>query len=591
LLLTAVPAGRVGAAGNVSLRPGWPQQGDDPNTGAPLNPTIEGSSGHSGWLDGSSPTVGQLAGGVAIVVAGLDGKAYAFRPNGTRMPGWPVKLDAPGTPAGPTHSTPALGDIDGDGANELVVGDDNGWVFAFDGAGRAKPGWPVFTGNNANYPGKCGVAACTGVLPGPTLADLDGSGGKEVIAGSFSHKMFVWYGNGSVFPGWPRDVWDGIASTAAVGDLDGDGSPDIVVGSDVENDCSNCQPYGVLTKGGLVHAFRVNGVELPGWPARTDSFQWSSPALADLGDGRLSVISGGGDFEIENDRRGHFVAAWRPDGSLRWRYSTVGLTVGSPAVGVIAGKPRIAIGDRSGWLYLLNPDGSVVWKTNGTHANDSRGAGAYFGGPVLADVSGDGQADVVTVDANWNVRAYDLGGALLFDTAVPFSLWNSPAVADLGDGHNSVIAGSAAGTGPGGPTIADAAGPAKVWVYDTPGHGGLVWPQFQSRVTSYRVTSMPGGVGAPASTGTTARRSTSTRNTTARPSGTVAPTTSQPTIGEVSEPSTSTTDDADTTGGLAAPKRSSRDSSNGPAPWLLGTATLLLGGTAAGITYRRVRRR
>ncbi|MGH2768182.1 MAG: FG-GAP repeat domain-containing protein, partial [Actinomycetota bacterium] len=344
IFLAALPsdsslAGHGSEAG-AAIRPGWAQVTDDPRTGGQMNIPIEGSSGFSGWFKHSSPTLADLDGDPAleIVIGSLDGKVYVWNADGSRAPGWPRRLDAPSTPAGPINGTLAVGDLEGDGSNDVVVGSDNGWVFAFDGRGNVMPGWPQFTGYNADFPSRCAVAACTGVFAGPTLADLDADGRLEVIAGSFSHQMWVWRFDGQPLPGWPRDVFDGIASSAAVGDLDRDGSPEIVVGSDVESDCDSCQPYGRLTRGGLVHAFRVDGNELPGWPVATDSFMVSSPALADLNrDGSLEVIAGGGFFIVEQQVRGRHLHAWDAGGRLLWRLDTRDVVTANPAVGDLNG--------------------------------------------------------------------------------------------------------------------------------------------------------------------------------------------------------------------------------------------------------------
>jgi hypothetical protein len=376
----------------------------------------------------------------------------------------------------------------------VVAGSDNGWVFAWGPDGTLEPGWPQFTGWNADYPARCATNACTGVVAGPTLADLDGNGAAEVVVGSYSHKMWVWDGRGRVLPGWPRDVWDGIASGAAVGDLNADGRPEIVFGSDVESDCADCRPYGSLSRGGLLHAVSVTGEELPGWPFRTDSFMHSTPALADLdGDSRLEVLAGGGYFPTGTSSRGHRLWAVGADGTLRWSFQTRGVLLAAPAVGDVDGdgRPEIAIGDVAcldggcpgGVTYLLDRNGGVRWSSTGSTTTAPAGSGGHFGGPVLADVTGDGRAEVVTTDGNWHVKAFDTRtGAVLADTGTTFALFGSAAVGDLdGNGTNEVVVGSAVQNGSPG-TLEQLAGAGRVYVWNTAGRGGLVFPQYQSRV-------------------------------------------------------------------------------------------------------------
>lgn len=490
-----------GSEAGATLRAGWPVKTDTPNTGGAMNLPIEGSTGYSGWFKHSSPTIANLDADPAleILTGSLDGKVYAWNNDGSRLAGWPRRLDAYSTPTAPVNGSPSVGDIDGDGKLEVIAGSDNGWVFAWRRDGSAVANWPQFTGYNADYPSRCATNACTGVWASPTVADLDGDGKAEVIVGSFSHKMWVWRGDGSVMSGWPRDVWDGIASSAAVADLDGDGALDIVVGSDLESDCADCPPYGALKKGGLVHAFRQDGTELPGWPAATDSFMWSSPAVVDLDkDGVPEVISGGAFFPSDGtsgaESRGHHLYVWDSSGRLKWRHDTPGVVIGSPAVGDINGDgyPEIAFGTAGyrrpngvvveGQLTLLMFNGFRLWSTFGVTAASPNGSGAHFGGPALADVTGDGKAEVVAADANFRVKAWTSSGALVMDQGTNYSMFNSPAVGDLdGNGRNEVVVASAefiSGSG----AIENRRG--EVWAFDTNGVGGLAWPQFHSRVRS-----------------------------------------------------------------------------------------------------------
>ena len=77
-----------------------------------------------------------------------------------------------------THSSPAIGDIDGDGDMEIVVGCNSGKIYAFDVNGAILPGWPIQTDAEIY---------CT-----PTLVDFDGDGDVEVIVSGMDGNVYIW---------------------------------------------------------------------------------------------------------------------------------------------------------------------------------------------------------------------------------------------------------------------------------------------------------------------------------------------------------------------------------------------------------------
>jgi hypothetical protein len=131
--------------------PGWPAA-----TRTPFGP----DPAHPHWESTviSSPAVGELDGetkdGPEVVVGAGDGRVYAYHADGTPLAGWPVLLDDPAQPGFETAkvaSSPAIGDIDGDGRNEVVIGDGETYgttarVYALRGDGSYEKGWPVSLG-------------------------------------------------------------------------------------------------------------------------------------------------------------------------------------------------------------------------------------------------------------------------------------------------------------------------------------------------------------------------------------------------------------------------------------------------------------
>ena len=69
------------------------------------------------------------------------------------------------------------------------------------------------------------------VYSSPALGDLDGDGHLEVVVGSDDGKVYAWHHDGTPVAGWPQTTGDVVDSSPALGDLDGDGHLEVVVGS------------------------------------------------------------------------------------------------------------------------------------------------------------------------------------------------------------------------------------------------------------------------------------------------------------------------------------------------------------------------
>ncbi|MGD2116274.1 MAG: FG-GAP-like repeat-containing protein, partial [Acidobacteriota bacterium] len=267
----------------------------------------------------SAPAVADLDadGTLEVVQSTAYGSVYAWSQDGTSLPGWPVSMTFPGQDY--EYSTAALGDLDGDGDLEVVVGSTNAEVHAWHHDGTAVAGWPVSVGD--------------WVQASPTLADLDGDGLPEVIFGSRDGQVHVYRGDGTVLAGWPQAIAGApqVTCSAAAGDLDGDGDFEVVVGTaDFDT---------VFTSvSGRVHAFHADGTAVTGWPQDLTIlvFRPASVDLADLdGDGDLEVVVQSNDDNVQVwNGDGTPVAGWPPTGPGGAFYE---FTVSSPAIADLDG--------------------------------------------------------------------------------------------------------------------------------------------------------------------------------------------------------------------------------------------------------------
>ncbi len=282
----------VGGSTGFTLASGWPQLSyDETGSGS-------GSSYPDGYTDGffSTPALGDLDGDgdLEIVVEGFDRRIHAWHHTGAAVEGWPIDRDKCLLRGG--WSSPALGDIDGDGLPEVIVGTDSplwdcvgqpdyskGTVWAINGDGSTVPGWPVETQQN--------------VFSSPAIGDIDGDGWLDVVVGTggyipgAGHEVYAWDHNGHPLPGWPRPTAGIMTASPALGDLDGDGDLEVVIGCGRESDTGCTLLYAWHGNGESVNGFPMSPeVTLP-WPSQDHGPLPYTPILADYdGDGQVEIL-------------------------------------------------------------------------------------------------------------------------------------------------------------------------------------------------------------------------------------------------------------------------------------------------------------
>lgn len=360
--------------------------------------------------------LGLTPGHKSIVFGTAGRKLIVLKYDGSLATGFPVSVPAE------IVSGPSVADLDGNGSMDIVVG--YGSTFE----GPTVPGGVVAYRNNgtllwqrvAGDFDENGIA--DGVYSSPAIADVDGDGLPEVIWGGFDARVYVVEGaTGNDKPDWPRFVRDTIFATPAIHDIDGDGLPDIIIGVDAHLEGP---PYNT-PDGGCLHVYRGDSSEVAGFPQCFDQVLWSSPAVGDIdGDGEPEIVFGTGTYYSGGTHR---VYALNCNGTpvQGWPVSVEGQVFSSPALADLDGDgiPEVIVTDDNSspsstfHCYAFSGNGTRRFKVV---PKSYFGTTPNAGDPVVADVVGDSQPEIL-IPINTEVCVLSATGTQLTDNGTHFA--------------------------------------------------------------------------------------------------------------------------------------------------------------------------
>ena len=319
-----------------------------------------------------------------------DGLIHGIDSDGNPLPGFPIQLDDPDQIWGSI----AADDLDNDGVIELIVSSKNKHVYVFDSTGEIEMDFTA-----EHY-----------LMATPALGDIDGDGENEIIVSGFASSGDIYAINydGTLVNGFPANINEKVLRGAALADFNGNGRVDIVVATesddqviivydngDIEviferNSKFQSSPSVATVNGEKIifvgcdddHFYGINKHGEIIFDVETGDNIRSSAAFTNF-NGNLIVFFGSYDgYLYAFDQNGIALDGWPLDIGGEINISPVVTDLDGDAT------PEILVGNTNGMIYAFNFDGSLVspFPVSST--------GGYSGTPTIADIDGDGDLEI-----------------------------------------------------------------------------------------------------------------------------------------------------------------------------------------------------
>jgi len=309
-------------------------------------------------------------------------------------------------------------------AGSHVVGQpgDLGALYALDNNGEIL--WVHQSEDKIGGPTNTGEGRPDGIYSTPKVFDVDGDGKREVIYGGWDQNLWILDAQtGHVKVKAP--LLDTIWASPYIADIDANGRFEILVNADITANAD-----AQTETGGIFHVLDADGQQnQPGfntligsshYPELKGKFEeqvlWSSPVAKDLdGDGKLEIVYGTGNFF--HDDRGSYVRVWNYDGSMKYLLTTEGRTLATPLIADLDGDGQYEIVENTleGYTYIWNHDGTLRHVAR-IQPYGGRAEDPIFASPVAADINGDNRLELIFVKGA-QVLILDADGNPLVDTS------------------------------------------------------------------------------------------------------------------------------------------------------------------------------
>ena len=254
----------------------------------------------------------------------------------------------------------------------VALGGSNGGVYLADGQGRQV--WRSETGDR---------------VPTVWCGDLDGDGSPEVVAGSRDGKVYCYSRDGALrwtFACEPYHGRSGALVCVLAADVDRDGKKEVIAGADNWH----------------FHLLGHDG-----------AFRWRYETVHRSTCGDAADLDGDGKLEILGCTEYYYSTVISHEGKRRWGQR------GGPCMNCVAtgdldgdGKLEAAFGSANGVVYVAGHNGKQLWTYD---------TGDEITGVAFVDLDGDGTMEIAAGSLNFNVYAFNADGAVRWrrDLAAP----------------------------------------------------------------------------------------------------------------------------------------------------------------------------
>ncbi|MBL0108075.1 MAG: FG-GAP repeat protein [Ignavibacteria bacterium] len=427
-----------------------------------------------------------------------EGRAYIYLGSASGLQsGFIWKFEVNQADANFGYSVACAGDIDNDGYSDVIIGSpfydggltDEGKVYLFYGSSTGLD--PV----TADWTYESNQASAQLGFSVATAGDVNGDGASDVIIGANLYdfnfinnrgRIFVFNSSGGRLPSAPNSTRDGSQadanfgwSVSTAGDVNGDGYSDVIIGAPLydggQTDEGKCYAY-------LGSASGISATAI--WAEESDhtggQFGISVSTAGDMnGDGYADVIAGGNYLDNGQLDEGRALVYLGYSGGLRttaeviyennqgfsqfgYSVATAGDINGDGFSDVICGAYNYdnpSSNEGAAFVYLgsaIGMSASSNWNAEGNQVSANFGYSVSTAG----DVNGDGYSDVIVGAYNFDNGQTQEGAAFVFHGSAnglsTFSSWNAEgnqASAEFGnsvstagdvngDGYSDVIVGA-----------------------------------------------------------------------------------------------------------------------------------------------------